>query len=99
MTSHSRRGLRNLERQLGLLKSEAFLRALNSIEFRRVAFSDQFLKAFSDVQLGAALENAEFRKMLADSDLRNGLRRVGLSQALGDRTSASWPAAARCGWR
>jgi hypothetical protein len=77
--------LRNLETQLGLLKSEAFLRALNSVEFRRVAFSDQFLKIFSDAQLVAALESAEFRNLLVNSNLRAGLRVAGLSQALSNQ--------------
>ncbi len=77
--------LRKLERHSAMLKSETFLRALGSFEFRRVAFGDQFLRAFGDAQLGAALAKHEFRTMLADASLRGGLRLAGLSQALSNQ--------------
>jgi len=68
-----------------LLKSDAFLRALGSVEFRRVAFSDQFLRAFGDAELASALANNEFRALLGDASLRLRLRAQGLSQALSDQ--------------
>ena len=72
--------------QSNVLKSDAFLRALGSVEFRRVAFSDQFLRAFSDTELTSALANNEFRALLGDAKLRLRLRAQGLSQALNDQS-------------
>ena len=78
--------LRKMELAGFRLKSNAFLRALGSAEFRRVAFSDQFLRAFSDAELASALANNEFRALLGDANLRLRLRAQGLSQALNDQS-------------
>jgi hypothetical protein len=72
--------------RVNMLKSDAFLRALSSVEFRRVAFSDQFLRAFGDAELSSALANNEFRALLGDANLRLRLRAQGLSQALSDQS-------------
>ena len=72
--------------RVSMLKSDAFLRALSSVKFRRVAFSDQFLRAFGDAELASALANNEFRALLGDANLRLRLRAQGLSQALSDQS-------------
>ena len=68
-----------------MLKSQAFLKALDSLEFRQALATESFAKAFSSLEFKTALDNEQFRSLIADAGFRNMLQRQGLARMMGDQ--------------
>jgi hypothetical protein len=71
-----------------MLTSDAFLKALSSLELRMALFSGEAQQLFGDAAFLSALDNAAFRQLLGDANLRGLLGVRGLSQALADQNFA-----------
>ena len=68
-----------------MLKSQAFLKALNSLEFRQALATESFAKAFSSLEFKTALDNEQFRSLVSDAGFRDMLQRQGLAKMMGDQ--------------